>query len=377
MNHKIRGAVRVAVAALLLQALVGCALFPGMSFKRGKTEVPDSSKSDGYRNQRIPLIRIDAEAIRNQLDWRQAGSVPPSVPDFLNYKIGIGDILEIIVWGHPELTFPSSQAEQFGQPNGRTVKADGTIFFPFAGNIVVAGKTSNAVAEELSTKLSRVYRSPQVEVSIKGFRSQKVRITGTVGMPRTIPVTDVPLTLFEALGQSGGVNLEEASGYVHVWRDKSQFTFDLNSIIEHGGPGTRFVLQDGDTVYVPSNADDKIFLIGEISQKIVHMKKGKMSLNEAIAQAGGVNTGVANGGGIYVIRDLKRFGPDGEIYHNPVVYGLNMKSANSILLADQFQLASRDVVFVSTAPISRFNRIIRELLPTVNLLFQADVLSRQ
>ncbi|OXH82500.1 exopolysaccharide biosynthesis protein, partial [Burkholderia multivorans] len=88
-------------------------------------------------------------------------------------------------------------------PYGQTVAADGTIYFPFVGRIRAAGKTVGQIRDELSSRLARYVKNPQIDVRVLSFRSQKVQVTGEVKQPGPLAVSDVPLTLVDAISRSG------------------------------------------------------------------------------------------------------------------------------------------------------------------------------
>ncbi len=106
----------------------------------------------------------------------------------------------------------------------------------------------------------------------------------------------------------------------------------------------------------------KIFVLGEVRQPgTIIMDENGVSLAEALSDRGGINEDTANASGIFVVRSYTRVKQ-----RLPVVFQLELKSVHSMVLAEKFALYERDIVYVTAAPISRWNRVISQILPTLN-----------
>jgi len=87
--------------------------------------------------------------------------------------------------------------------------------------------------------------------------------------------------------------------------------------------------------------------------------KGRLTLAEALADVEGIDQASASGV-FYVIRGR---------YERPTVYRLDASSADALLLAVQFPMRPADVVLVSTSELTRWNRVMSQILPTVQGLW--------
>lgn len=339
---------RTTILAFFLTSLSlsGCAFSPGMTISPNYTVMPITH--DLIFNQEIKSLRKKAEGVAGKNDFKA-----------YEYRIGPRDILAITVWDHPELTIPAGEFRS-AEAAGHLVAEDGTIFYPYAGLVHVAGKTMAEVRDILTRKLKTAITEPQLDVRVAAFRSQKAYIVGEVNEPGLIPISDTPLSVVEAVNLVGGVKDTADMLNVTLNRNGKVSKIDLLAIYENADTSQNYVLQDGDILQVPDRNLQKVFVLGEVvrpSSLIMH--KGRMSLSEAISDAGGVNQVTSNPARIFVVRGQTKMT---EIYH------LDSRSADALVLGDQFKLRARDIVYVDTAGVTRWNRLIEQLVPTTELL---------
>ena len=277
----------------------------------------------------------------------------PQDKPFADYVVGPGDVLGVIVYGHPDLTNPAGTTQP-SESSGRLVSAEGEVFFPFIGTMQVAGLTTKQIREKVTEGLGRVIREPQVDVRVQRFRSQFIYVAGDVNRPCAVPLEDVPLTIIQAL-------------------DACQtYPLDLNAIYRAGNP---LILQAGDRLII-DDSFSRVFLIGEFDEQIAApYSAGGLTLADGIAAAGGLNLSTADASNIYVIRGFVDTSTDanGKIETNvrPKIFHLDASSVDALILADTFQLQPRDVVYAAPASLVNFNRALALIAPSVNLLFQS------
>ncbi|MDP9650989.1 polysaccharide biosynthesis/export family protein [Paraburkholderia caledonica] len=237
-NMLMRRMVSIAASLWLAVLSSACATAP-----RRDTGPAGSGKSSPEKAGMVSIKVIDSELVLEQAKAPGAPTSPLAsrfaTPAEYPYRIAAQHILGVTVWDHPELTDSSGSNSSIGEstakpgasgllqpytsalpsqtkPYDLAVDADGMIFFPFVGRIRAAGKTTGELRSQLASSLIPYIRAPQVDVRVLYYRSQKVQVTGRVKIPGPLAITDVPLSLVDAITRAGGTPLTRIRG-TSVW----------------------------------------------------------------------------------------------------------------------------------------------------------------
>lgn len=257
-DYRMRNSLKILICFYCLIALGGCA--PLIPSNYLSTSSVTAWQKVGPEYIRPRLIPVSVQTL-NSAEGRRL--IEPAMRN-KSYQIGTYDSLNIIVWGHPELstvsTVPIMSATSNALGNNAAtnpvilVQTNGEIFFPYVGNIKVAGLTTTEIQEKITVRLAEYIRHPQVSVQVAQFRNRNIYVLGEVKSPGQQPITDKPLSLMEAISTSGGIDTNYADpSHIYVIRGSylRPDVFWLNAQTPQSLMiAERFILEENDIVYV-------------------------------------------------------------------------------------------------------------------------------
>jgi polysaccharide export outer membrane protein len=357
---------KVVEFACMMVAIAGCtSVAPGMQFSKNHADNTD----DAY--PRTEIVSITSVLVRKQKELRElqvADDLSSLITRPQPYVVEAGDVLQIVVWDHPEISASMLPAPAFGVPGGAGVAGSpmqpqsgfevdqsGTLDFPYAGKLKVSGLTSSEIHGLLTERLSRYLQKPKISVRLLAYRSKRVYVDGEVKQPGVQTINDLPMTLTEAINRSGGMNPTADQSRITLNREGKTYTINLPLLVQRGLNPSDILLKNGDVVRVLSRDENKIFISGEVTApRALPMRNGRLTLNEALGEAGGINPVTGDARQVYVIRRSSS---------ESLVYQLDANSPGALAVAESFELSPKDVVYVAATSLTNWNRTISALIP--------------
>jgi polysaccharide biosynthesis/export protein len=329
---------RIILICLFLAALIS--LSACASSAKAPAELPAGSKPPEDMTVPAPAPSVDNELVENVNQV-----VEEARRKRHTYKIGADDLLHIQLW----------QREDFLRDG--VVRDDGTFFVPLAGNVPVAGLSLAEAQAAVRERLKTYIRDPQVVLEIKEYRSQVFFANGQFRTPGAYPVKGTT-TVLEGIGAAGGITDEGNLSGAYLVRSGQVVPIDFVSLFTRGTMALNLPLADGDLIYVPSINASRVFVLGEVLRPAgVPIRTGKITLSQAVADAGGFNETTANKRGIKIIRGGLGSGNVIDVDYTDVLKGKRL---------DLMMLQPGDIVYVPASGLAKWDRALGLILPNLS-----------
>jgi polysaccharide biosynthesis/export protein len=194
------------------------------------------------------------------------------------YLIGDEDILQISVWGNPELNVQVP------------VRPDGMISFPLVGDVKASGVSPRELKSKLESELSKFVKTPAVSVMVTTINSFKVYVFGegiTLGSTNSGVITLRRNTsLMQLLAQVGSLkNADLNSAY--ILRDEKKLNNDFFKLIMKGDISQDIQLKPNDIILIPDNFEKRIMVVGAVRNPGIIQYREGLTIVDAILNTGG------------------------------------------------------------------------------------------
>lgn len=214
------------------------------------------------------------------------------------YRLGVGDVVHITVYDHPDLLVDAAQIDE-----------DGKIAVPLLGSVQIAGLTASAAQKRIAQGLESggFIIKPNVNLVVKEYRSKLISILGQVNKPGKYALESTS-TLTDLLAQAGGISSLGSDTVVLIHKNGNQLTqtkVDTQSLFDDGQLTMNSTIHGGDIIYVPRA--EVFYIYGEVQHPGSFRLEKNMNLMQAIAMGGGITLRGTERGA-----EIRRKGPDGK-----------------------------------------------------------------
>ena len=301
---------------------------------------------------------IERQSTEDQVAELLAIAAEPPPP----FQLGQGDVVSVTVLEEPDLSVEKT-----------TVRPDGLISLPLAGEITAAGRPVADVTSDITTRLERYVIDPKVNVRVEELRSVEYLVYGAVVNPGTFPL-DRRTTISGAIARAGGLKqgnyrastIEIADlRHAFIARDGRALPVDFVQLLREGDLRFDIELRPGDGIYIPSGLSQEVYVLGEVAEPMVFAYQDHMPLSRVLSMSEG-------------------FTPDGDITRIHVIRG---SLGNPTVIASNFRevLAGRerdvalepgDIIYVPPKTLTSFSRTMDKILPSLLAIQNAALLGR-
>lgn len=241
------------------------------------------------------------------------------------------------------------------------IPEDGRVEIPYVGTIQVIGKSLSEVSADLGEKIRPVSSTARTSVIRSDRMARMANVIGEVKTPGPVPLERAGITSVDLISASGGPKDSEHLFKYTLRRSGRDYNFDYLAFRQKP-----FVIEEGDLLSVTTDTSNRFHVMGAINRPTtVAFPVPSPTLADALGSATGLDERRSDPSGVFIFR---KGNPD-------LVYTFNLKDPASIHLIQRFPIQGNDIVYVTEAPLARWNRLISQILP-VSISQAANAASR-
>lgn len=236
------------------------------------------------------------------------------------------------------------------------VGSDGAISVPYAGRVPAAGRSPEDVQKTIEARLAAKALQPQALVIIKKSDANAVTVTGEVVAGAKIPLSPGGNRLLEVIAAAGGVKAPPHETFVRLSRGGITATIPFGQLVSN--PAEDVYAQPGDVLTIV-RAPQTFSVFGATGRNAeIPFDTARLTLGEALGKSQGLRDDLAKPEGVFlfryepnsVVRALDQpIGGGTTSTVSPIVYRFNLRDGKSYLLAQEFPVENKDVIFVADA----------------------------
>ncbi|WP_043970943.1 MULTISPECIES: polysaccharide biosynthesis/export family protein [Acinetobacter] len=351
---------------------VSCAITSGLQ----TYDLPSEGSYKTDQGANIAVVQLTQENLLNQINEKnspQKNLGPLFNTQHYQYRLSAGDVLSIQLWAYPEITPPVNNINntESAQASGYPIDTSGNVQLPLVGQVHVAGKTLPEINRFLHSQFAKYLKAPDIVVRVLSYEGNRYFVNGQVMRSGQYTLKDQPISLYTALSMAGGIKTETGdSTAIQLIRNGLTYDLDLISLEKNGYSLHKLLIQPNDTIFVNTKQNQKLYVMGESSRsQAISLRDQGMTLSDVLGESEGINPYSASAARIYVMRtDLNT--------HKSTVYHLNLSNFGNLALANQFAMQKNDIVYIDATGLTRWQRIMNQVIPFSSALYSFDRLGK-
>lgn len=369
--------------ACLAMALSGCAV---MSASGPTAKSIRAERGQVVDNSQIKLIEVTDTVARGLVANARRSSFIDELGEGrpIGSVVGQGDVLDIAIWEAPPATlFGGSGSDvRLGSTSSgslargsslpeQMVDSDGQIVIPFIGRVQAAGRTPQAIAKNITSRLSGLAHQPQAIVRLSRNAAANVTVVGEVANSTRVPLTSRGERVLDVLATAGGVRQPIGKMTIQITRGSKVTSLPLEMVIRDPRQNVRLEPDDVMTLLYQPYSFTALGAIGKNDE--LPFEATGLTLAQALGRISGLQDSRADVKGVFIfrfedpnavdpaLRQSTQLTPDGKL---PVIYRINLKDPSSFFIAQSFPIRDKDVLYVSNAPLADIQKFVSVIFST-------------
>jgi len=346
---------RSLIGLTLVCALAACGLPRSGPYYEDLAGGPGAVKDDGF-----DLVPVTAQVV-DIANVDESRGFEMNLIDARPEKtavLGIGDVLGVTIWerGENGLFSPIGGATSLVAE----IEESGSIYLPYIGNVRASGRTADGLRRTIVKLLSEKTLDPQVEVRRETGDSKSITITGSAGVAGIVPIDRTSRSLLSILAKTGFSVPDPEVVLVKVRRGELEGEIWMRELFEN--PQYDIPVRAGDIIFL--NNDTRNFRsLGAVGQSRVPFPTRDISVLDAIALIGGLNSSVSDPSGIFLFRkeppEIAVQLSETATVDQPrnIAYLIDLTKGSGLFLADRMKMRDDDILYVTDAPFARFQKV--------------------
>ena len=287
-------------------------------------------------------------------------------------RVGVGDGITVTIWeaaagglfSSPIVDRASTGSRSVNIPD-QTVSQDGSITVPYAGRVRVLGLTPPQIEEQIVAQLTGKAIEPQALVTISRNISNTATVTGEVTAGARVPLTVKGDRILDIISSAGGIRAPVHETFITLLRAGRTVSVPMQAILNN--PAENIFVLPGDVITAVRQPQTFTAFGATARNAVIPFEQIDISMEEAIAKAGGLLDFQADPDGVFLFRfepvslaqqlDPARVVQPGTAVV-PVVYKMSMRNARSYFYARHFPMQNKDILYVSAAPLNEVQKVL-------------------